>query len=121
MASRRFLLRSAALASCLALAAVSGWAVRPYLPGPGRAAAPSAESVPETTEDLIARLEELRSQKRELERKEREFSEQVRSQQSDIDRQAAAILSELKKRDKDNQRRLTNLGHRADPSLVSIR
>jgi hypothetical protein len=118
VARRRFLLRSAALGLCLTLTAFGGWAVRPYLPGPERPARPT-DPAPETTEDLIARLEELRSQKRDLGRKESEFSQQVHSQKSEIDRQERVILSELKKREEDNQRRMANLGHRADPGLAS--
>jgi TolA-binding protein len=117
VAIRRLLLRGAALLSCLALAAFGGWAVRPYLPGPERPAAQPTDR-PETTEDLVARLEELRAQKRELGRKEREFSQQVRSQQAEIDQQEAVVLSELKKREEDNNRRMSNLGHRTYTSVV---
>jgi hypothetical protein len=116
--SRRFLLRTAAFGFCIAVTAVGGWAVRPYLPGPDRTARP-AEPVPETTEALIARLEELRSRKRELGDREREFAQQVRNQRWEIERQEAAVLSELRKRDEENQRRLTSLGHRPDPALAS--
>ena len=120
MVTRRFVLRGIALGFCLALTAFGGWAIRPYLPGPSRPAA-AAEAAPETTEELIARLEELRSQKRDLSRQEEEFAQQLRSQKGKIEYQEAKILSELKKREEENQRRLANLGHRTSPGLASAR
>ena len=119
MASRRFLLQVTALTLSLALTAFGGWAVHPYLPAPERAARPTA-AVPETTEDLVARLETApRSQKQDLHRREQEFSERMRIERAEIERQEASILSELKKREEDNQRRLANLGHRPYPGLAS--
>ena len=120
MVTRRFLLRAAGFGLCLALTAFGGWAVRPYLPvpsGPG----PAAAHAPETTEELIARLEELRTRKRDLTRQEREFSEQIRIQKAEIDRQEAGLVSELKKREEENQRRLANLGHRNSPAIANAR
>jgi TolA-binding protein len=118
--SRRFALRGMVLGSCFALAAVGGWAVRPYLPGPDRpSAAPGPVS--ESTEALIARLDELRSQKEELRRKENEFAQQVRNQRWEIEQQEASLLAELKKREEANQRRLVNLGHRTPPALAYAR
>ena len=108
MVSRRFALRSLALGFCLALTAFGGWAVRPYLPGPPR---PAAEAAPESTEDLIARLEDLRSQKREWDRRETEFRKEMWAQKAEIERQERVILSELKKREEENQHRLATLGH----------
>ena len=110
MVSRRFALRGIALGSCLALTAFGGWAVRPYLPGPSRPG-PAAEQTPETTEELIARLEDLRSQKREWDRRESEFRKEMWAQKAEIERQERALLGELKKREEENQRRLANLGH----------
>ena len=104
MVTRRLALRSLALGFCLALTAFGGWAVRPYLPAPSRTA---AEETPETTEGLITRLEDLRSQKREWDRRREEMS----AQKAEIERQERVILAELKKREEENQRRLGNLGH----------
>ena len=109
MVTRRVALRSLALGSCLALTAFGGWAVRPYLPGPSRP--PAAEREPETTEELIARLEELRSEKREWDRRETEFRKEMWAQKHEIERQERVVLAELKKREEENQQRLANLGH----------
>src|SRR5215203_529822 len=98
--SRRFALRGIALGFCLALTAFGGWAVRPYLPGPSRPAA--AEATPETTEELIARLESLRSEKREWDRRESEFRQEMWAQKNEIERQERVLLAELKKREEEN-------------------
>lgn len=113
MVSRRFVLRGMVLGFGFALTAVGGWAVRPYLPGPARPE-PAAETTPETTEELFARIEELRAQKRDLIRQEREIA----VQKAEFDRQEATLVSELRKLEEKNQWRLYNLGHRENPGLA---
>ena len=113
MVSRRFALRSIALGSCLALTAFGGWALRPYLPAPSRPAS-AADQTPATTEELFARIEELRAQKRDLIRREREIADQ----KAELDRQETTLVSELRKLEEKNQWRLYNLGHRENPGLA---
>jgi hypothetical protein len=97
----------------LLLAAAGGWAVRPHLPAPDR---PAAESPP-TTEHLIARLEDLRAQRKELHRQE----EEIRNRRWEIGQEEQKVLSEIRKVEEENERRLISLGHRPHPALASRR
>ena len=111
MATRRILFRATCLLILLGLAAAGGWAVRPYLPGPGRAA-----DAPTTTEGLIDRLDGLRAQKEELRQREKE----IQARRAEIAQEEQALLSEIKKQDEENGRRLMHLGHR-NPAVASRR
>jgi hypothetical protein len=106
--------------TCLLVVAVGEWGVQAVLTGRLAVSTPAPEDKPNpTVEELLAQVERMRAERKDLERQEHETVRQLRNRRWELEQEERALLVEIRRRLAEQGRKAQALGSDGRPVTAS--